>query len=66
MIYPIIAYGDPVLKKKAQEIDKKYPKLKELIDDMFETMYDSSGVGLAAPQIGLSIRLFVIDGAPFE
>lgn len=54
------------VKKKAQEIDKKYPKLKELIDDMFETMYDSSGVGLAAPQIGLSIRLFVIDGAPFE
>ncbi|HQW00031.1 MAG TPA: peptide deformylase [Bacteroidia bacterium] len=66
MIYPIIAYGDPVLKKKALDIDKKYPKLKELIDDMFETMYDSSGVGLAAPQIGLSIRLFIIDGSPFE
>ena len=66
MIYPIIAYGDPVLKKEALEIDKNYPKLKELIDDMFETMYDSSGVGLAAPQIGLSIRLFIIDGEPFE
>src|ERR1700733_10267987 len=66
MIYPIVAYGDPVLKKKAKEIPKDYPKLDELIADMYETMYSSKGVGLAAPQIGLSIRLFVIDGAPFE
>lgn len=66
MIYPIIAYGSPVLKKKAVEIDKDYPDLSKLIESMFETMYDSSGVGLAAPQINLSIRLFVVDGAPFE
>jgi peptide deformylase len=66
MILPIVAYGDPVLKKRAEEIDKKYPALKELIDNMYETMYNSNGVGLAAPQIGLSIRLFVTDGAPFE
>ncbi len=66
MILPIVAYGDPVLKKKAVEIDRQYPNLKELIENMFETMYGSSGVGLAAPQIGLSIRLFVVDGAPFE
>ncbi len=66
MILPIVAYGDPVLKKRAKEIDKTYPDLKKLIEDMYETMYNSSGVGLAAPQIGLSIRLFVIDGAPFE
>lgn len=66
MIYPIVAYGDPVLKKKAVEIKKDYPKLDQLIANMFATMYDSSGVGLAAPQIGLSIRLFIIDGSPFE
>ncbi|HNS12344.1 MAG TPA: peptide deformylase [Bacteroidia bacterium] len=66
MIFPIIAYGDPVLKKKATEISKDYPGLEKLIADMFETMYHSRGVGLAAPQIGLSIRLFVADGAPFE
>jgi peptide deformylase len=66
MILPIVAYGDPVLKKRAVEIDKDYPRLKELIDDMFETMHNANGVGLAAPQVGLSIRLFVIDGAPFE
>jgi len=66
MILPVVAYGDPVLKKRASEIDKNYPGLKKLIDDMYDTMYNSNGVGLAAPQIGLSIRLFVIDGAPFE
>lgn len=66
MIYPIIAYGDPVLKKKAAEVPRDYPKLKELISDMYETMYNAHGVGLAAPQIGLSLRLFVTDGAPFE
>jgi len=63
---PIIAYGDPVLKKRAAEIPKDYPGLSEIIADMYETMYASKGVGLAAPQIGLSIRLFVTDGSPFE
>jgi len=65
MILPIIAYGDPVLKKDTQEIDDSYPNLKSLISDMFETMYEAKGVGLAAPQIGKSIRLFIVDGAPF-
>jgi len=65
MILPIVAYGDPVLKREADEIDENYPNLKELIDNMFETMYEASGVGLAAPQVGLSIRLFVVDGSPF-
>ena len=63
MILPVIAYGDPVLKKKADEIDENYPNLKELIENMFETMYASNGVGIAAPQIGKSIRLFVIDAS---
>lgn len=66
MILPIVAYGSPVLKKKAVEISKDYPNLEELIDNMFETMYNANGVGLAAPQIGLSIRLFVIDAKPFS
>src|SRR5689334_7085075 len=66
MIYPIVAYGDPVLKKKANEVPRDYPHLEQLIADMYETMYNAHGVGLAAPQIGLSIRLFVTDGAPFE
>lgn len=65
MILPIVAYGDPVLKKEAIEIDEQFPALKQLIDNMFETMYEASGVGLAAPQIGQSIRLFVVDGSPF-
>lgn len=65
MIRPIIAYGDPVLRKKAVEIDEDYPDLNLLLEDMFETMYNSQGVGLAAPQIGLSIRLFIIDAEPF-
>jgi len=65
MILPIVAYGDPVLKKVAEEIDKDYPGLQQLIADMFETMYHANGVGLAAPQIGKSIRLFVVDAAPF-
>ena len=66
MILPIVAYGSPVLKKKASDITKDYPKLDELIDNMFETMYNANGVGLAAPQIGLSIRLFVVDAKPFS
>lgn len=65
MILPIVAYGDPVLKKEAEEIDQDYPQLKQLIADMFETMYGAQGVGLAAPQIGHSIRLFIVDGSPF-
>lgn len=65
MILPIVAYGDPVLKKEGEEIDQDYPGLKDLISNMFETMYHAQGVGLAAPQIGKSIRLFVVDGAPF-
>ncbi|WP_271782096.1 peptide deformylase [Aquimarina algiphila] len=66
MILPIVAYGDPVLKKKGKEITKDYPKLSELLDNMFETMYNAHGVGLAAPQIGLSIRLFLVDTEPFS
>lgn len=65
MILPIVAYGDPVLKKEADEIEEKYPDLDQLIASMFETMYEASGVGLAAPQIGKSIRLFIVDGSPF-
>ena len=65
MILPIRAYGDPVLKKKAVDIDKDHDGLQELIDNMFETMYQASGVGLAAPQIGQSVRLFIVDASPF-
>jgi peptide deformylase len=61
MILPIVAYGDPVLRKKTEEIEENHPGLKELIEDMYETMYHAPGVGIAAPQIGQSIRLFVID-----
>jgi peptide deformylase len=66
MIHPIVAYGDPVLRKCAAPIDANYPELKKLIEDMFETMYEASGIGLAAPQIGLPIRLFIVDATPFE
>ena len=65
MILPIVAYGDPVLRKVGKEIDKKYPQLEKLIADMKETMYNAQGVGLAAPQIGKDIRLFLIDASPF-
>ena len=65
MILPIVAYGDPILKKECEEIDEHYPNLKQLISDMFETMYRAKGVGLAAPQIGKNIRLFIVDGSPF-
>ena len=65
MILPIIAYGDPVLRKVGIEIDSNYPKLSKLIEDMKETMANANGVGLAAPQIGLAIRLFLIDASPF-
>lgn len=65
MILPIRAYGDPVLKKVAQDIEPGHPGLEQLIADMFETMYAANGVGLAAPQIGQSIRLFIVDASPF-
>ena len=61
MILPIYLYGQPVLKKVAEDIDANYPNLKELIENMFETMHHASGIGLAAPQIGLAIRLVVVD-----
>ncbi len=66
MILPIVAYGDPVLRKECKRIDEDYPNLKELIANMKETMYNASGVGLAAPQIGKAIRLFLIDTSPFS
>ncbi len=65
MVLPIVAYGDPVLKKKGKDITKDYPKLNDLLDNMYETMYNAYGVGLAAPQIGLDIRLFLVDTAAF-
>jgi peptide deformylase len=65
MVLPIRAYGDPVLKKVAADIEPGHPGLERLIADMFETMYAANGVGLAAPQIGQSIRLFVVDASPF-
>ncbi|MDR3273201.1 MAG: peptide deformylase [Flavobacteriaceae bacterium] len=66
MILPIYAYGDPILRKETIEIDKNYPDLPQLIKNMFETMHSANGVGLAAPQIGLNIRLFIIDATPFS
>ncbi len=65
MILPIVAYGDAVLRKKGKEVTKDYPHLQQLIDNMWETMYNASGVGLAAPQVGLPIRLFLVDATPF-
>lgn len=66
MTYPILVYGHDVLRKVSEEIDKDYPGLNQIINDMFETMYKSDGLGLAAPQIGKSIRIFVIDGSPLS
>ena len=65
MILPIVAYGDPVLKVRAKQIDKDFPNLKDFINNMWETMYNANGVGLAAPQIGFSIRVFIVDTSPF-
>lgn len=65
MILPIVAYGDPVLKAEAEDIEQGHAGLDELVHNMWETMYEADGVGLAAPQVGLSIRLFVCDGSPF-
>jgi peptide deformylase len=66
MILPVVAYGENILKTKAVNITSGYPELKKLINDMWETMYNANGVGIAAPQIGKSIRLFVIDASPFS
>ncbi|CAL2075130.1 peptide deformylase [Tenacibaculum sp. 190524A02b] len=66
MILPIVAYGDPVLRKVGKDIDADYPELDKLISDMRETMYNAQGVGLAAPQIGRAIRLFLVDASPFS
>jgi peptide deformylase len=65
MILPIVAYGDPVLRKMGVDIDKDYPNLQQLIADMFDTMNNALGVGLAAPQVGRAIRLFIVDTKPF-
>lgn len=64
MILPVYLYGQPVLREETEEITADYPELKKLIADMYETMYHSEGVGLAAPQIGLPISVAVIDGSP--
>ena len=66
MILPIVAYGEKILKTKAVDITYGYPELKKLINDMWAPMYNANGVGIAAPQIGKSIRLFVIDASPFS
>lgn len=66
MTLPIYAYGHPILRQKTEEIDTNYSDLKSLVDNMWETMYNANGVGLAAPQIGLALRLFVVDASPFS
>jgi len=66
MIYPIVMYGDPVLKKRGKDIEKDSIDVKQLSEDMFETMEAAHGIGLAAPQIGKSVRMFVVDGTPVE
>lgn len=65
MIYPIVVYGNPVLKKRGEDL-KPGTDVKKLVEDMFETMHAASGIGLAAPQIGKSIRMFIVDGSPIE
>lgn len=66
MIFPVLAYGDPILRKVAKSIDKDFPNLYEVIGNMFETMYTARGIGLAAPQVNLPIRIFIVDASPFE
>jgi peptide deformylase len=66
MILPIFGYGEPVLRKIADSVSKDYPSLKEIIANMYDTMYNAYGVGLAAPQVGMAIRVFVIDTEPFS
>lgn len=65
MILPIVAYGDPVLRKRGADVEENTPEVQEFIDHMFETMYNASGVGLAAPQVGRSLRIFVVDASGF-
>ncbi|QEE51328.1 peptide deformylase [Flavobacterium alkalisoli] len=65
MVLPIIGYGDPVLRKKCVDVAQDDPNLKQIVADMYETMYNAYGVGLAAPQVGLGIRIFVVDASPF-
>lgn len=65
MILPIVAYGDPVLRKETEEITKDYPNLDQVLENMFETMYEARGIGLAAPQVNMPIRLFIVDATPF-
>ena len=66
MILPIVAYGDPILKQRAKEISSSSKDLEILLKNMWETMYAANGVGLAAPQVGKSLRLFIVDGSPFS
>ncbi|MBI1316560.1 peptide deformylase [bacterium] len=66
MIYPIVAYGDPVLRKKALPLAADFPEIDTLVSNLYETMYAAGGVGLAAPQVGMSLRIFVVDGRPFS
>ncbi|MDR3287429.1 MAG: peptide deformylase [Prevotellaceae bacterium] len=66
MILPVVLYGNPVLREVAKPVGKDYPKLKELIEDMFETMRNADGIGLAAPQVGLTVRVIVIDVSPVK
>ena len=65
MILPIVAYGTPVLKKKGRDITPEYPAFEQLLENMWETMYEANGVGLAAPQVGIAVRLFIVDASPF-
>src|SRR3954470_5970180 len=66
MVYPIIMYGDPVLRKRAKEVEKGSLDIKAFVQDMFDTMYAAHGIGLAAPQIGKSVRVFVVDGTTLD
>lgn len=66
MIFPIVLYGDPVLKKKAKEVAHGDESVKEFVDNLFETMYAAQGVGLASPQVGISLRVFIVDSTPME
>jgi len=66
MVYPIVVYGDPILRKRAKDISKDFPDLPAFIQDMFDTMYAAHGIGLAAPQVGKGIRLFVVDGTSLD
>jgi peptide deformylase len=66
MVYPIVVYGDPILRKRAADIPRHYPELRNLVQDMFDTMYAAHGIGLAAPQIGRGIRMFVVDATTLE